>query len=637
MKKVIAIIIVLLVNACFVTDLSSEKSVSSDIKTPEYNSVLFMINNPYASVNGHFDLLDSKNTQVEPVLINDRTLVPIRFFSEKFGYEVGWDSDSRISTIVNDDKTICIKPDSSVITVNGTEILLDVPSRIIRDRLYVPLRSINEMVGKKVSYKKGIILITDEETSIEDYEDKEFTDIYFNFVKMDILNEHNTEALPRWKAAYELVNHIMAYYGNKIPSAQVYFFPDYKTIPKESYYHTQLAVYLNLLKVEKGDFEPFKPLVEEEVKVALSKFEEMLIKEPELNLVNNTNTQKDLLSIINNIVKNKSDIIRISVYDFETDKSVNYNDQEHFYAASLTKVVNLLCFLEEVKNGKFDLNSTYTLKKSDKYVGGAKVTGTGNLQYQANGTKYTYRDILSRMISLSDNVGANIIFDALGSNKIDSFCQKYELKDTKIYKKFYDANSAVPSNYTTAADLTRMLVLLENRVVADDSLATMGIEFMKNTDNKDRIPRNAPKDVVIANKIGSLSRLAGDMALIYFPDRDPIALTIVVEGKNRKQINEAEANELIGQLSKEIINYYRQFPNPSLYIDGNLVQKSIGFRFINNRPYTKWNDSLEIYSPESIFIGAEKYITLDSLCGDNKCGFLLEGYPCQSIRITGKN
>ncbi len=637
MKKVIAIIIVILVNVCFINNLSSEKSVSGEVKPTDCNSVLFMINNPYASVNGQFDLIDAENAQVEPALINDRTLIPIRFFSEKFGFEVGWDSNSRISTIVKGDKSICIKPDSSVITVNGKDISLDVPSKIIHNRLYVPLRNINEMVGKKVSYKKGVILVTDEDTSIEDYEDKEFADAYFNFIRMDVLNRYNTEGLPRWEAAYDLINHILTYYGKVLPTADLYFFPDYKVIPKECYYHAELAAYLDLLTVEKGDFEPFKPLYEEEINAALSKFREMLSNEPELNLVNVAKAQEDLLSIISNTVKNKSDIIRISVYDFATDTSVNYNDKERFYAASLTKIVNLLCFMEEVKDGKFDLNSTYTLKQSDKYVNGYKVTGTGNLQYQSNGTRYTYRDILSRMISLSDNVGANIIFDTLGSDKFDCFCQKYELKDTKIYKKFYDANKAVPSNYTTVADLTRLLVLLENRAVVDDNLATEGIEFMKRTDNKSRIPRNAPKDVVIANKIGSLSRLAGDMALIYFPDREPIALTIVVEGKNRSQINEAKANELIGLLAKEIIDYYRQYPKPSLYIDGSLIQKSIGFRFVNNRPYIRWHNSLENYSPDSILIGAEKYISLDSLTKDKECRFLLEGYPCQVIRITGKN
>lgn len=637
MKKAIAITIIFLMNICFMSNFSTAELIFNEEEVSEENSVLFMINNPYASVNGELRLLDSENTEVEPIIINGRTLIPLRFFSENFSFEVEWDSNECIATMINGDKTICCRPDSSVLTVNGSEILLDAPSKIIQNRLYVPLRNINEIVGKKVSYKKGIILVTDSDTSVEKYSDIEFSELYFNFVHMEIKNRHNVEDMQRWKVGYTLADHILKYYEKSVQAVDLYCFLDGETIPKEAYYQSNLAVYLNLLEVEKGDFEPFKSLSEEEINRALSKFEEMLVIEPELSFVNAKTAKTGLLPIIDNIVKNNTDIIRISVYDFATETSVNYNGQERFYAASLTKVANLLCFLEEVKNGNFNLENTYKLKASDKYVSGCKVTGTGNLQYQANGTNYTYKDILSRMISLSDNVAANIIFDALGSSKLDSFCERYDLKDTRIYKKFYDANKAFPSNHTTADDLTRMLVLLENRISADDSLAVQGIEFMKNTDNKDRIALYAPKDIVIANKIGSLSRLDGDMALVYFPDREPIALTIVVEDKNRKQINEAKANELIGTLSREIINYYRLDKSPSLYVDGNLTKESIGIRLINNRPFIKGQDSLEGYLTEGILIEKEKYISLDSLVRDNKCTYTLKEYPQQSVCIIKKD
>lgn len=630
------IIIILFINICLNANIFSEELISDDGNTDHNNSILFMIDNPYASINGQFSLLDPQNIKVAPVIVNERTLIPIRFFSENFGFKVEWDSATRKSTLIKDDKIICLEPDSNVITVNGSDITLDVPSKTIQNRLYIPLRNINEIVGKKVSYNKGIILVTDSDTSIENYTDKDFADLYSSFVRTKILYKQSIGDLPKWNVAYTLVNDILMYYKKFIPKMNLYLFPDKKLIPEEAYYHSGLAVYLNLLTVENGDFDPFKVLSSEELNLALTKFEEILINEPNLNLVNTNKTPKDLLKTINNMVKDETDLIRISVYDFATDTSVNYNGQERFYAASLTKVVNLLCLLEEANNGNIDLESKYTLRKSDKYIGETKVTGTGNLRYERNGTKYTYMDILSRMISLSDNIGANIIFDKLGRTKFDSFCQRYELKDMKIYKKFYDINTAVPSNYTSVADLTKLLVLLEDRIIANDSLSTLGIEFMKNTDNKDRIPLYAPKDVTIANKIGTLTRLAGDMALVYFPEREPIALTIVVEDENHDQISESKVNKLIAQLSKQIINHYRLYSNPSLYIDGNLMQEITGLRFINNRPYIKWHDSFEWYSPEGVFIGSEKYISLDLFAKDNNYTYILENYPSPSIMMTKK-
>jgi len=637
MKRLIAIIIVLFVNVFFTSNFSMAQLFFNGEEAVEENSILFMINNPYADVNGQLQLLDAENAKVQSVIINGRTLIPLRFFTENFGFEVQWDAIEYKATMLKGDKTICLKPDSDTITVNEDEIQLDVSSEIIQNRLYVPLRNINEIVGKKVSYRDGIILVTDGDISIEDCTDREFAQVYFNFVQSKIMNRHHTKAFTRLEAANCLVDHILKYHKKSIPKVELFLFPDYKDIPKEAYYHCSLAAFLNLLEVEKGDFEPIKSLTDDEINKALLRFREMLINEPNLDFVKFDKYKKDLLSIIKDTIKDETDIIRISAYDFATETTVSYNGKECFYPASLTKVANLLCFLEEVQYGNYSLDNMYTLKQSDKYIRTTKVSGTGNLQFRANGTKYTYKDILSRMIRLSDNVAANIIFDRLGNSKLNSFCDRYELEDTRIYKKYYDGSRAFPSNHTTVDDLTRMLVLLENRISVDNNLASLGVDFMKETVNKDRIALHAPEDVVIANKIGCLTRLSGDMALVYFPDREPIALTIVVEDNNRKVINQAEANELIGKLSREIIDYYRLDKKPLLYVDGDLKNESIDLRFIDNRPYVKKYGCFEGFLAEEKIFGKETYISLDSLVRENKCTYSLKQYPKQAVSIYNKD
>lgn len=643
MKKAIAIVLIIFMNIFITSNFSmaklffNENEEEAVEETVEESSILFMVNNPYAEVNGEFHLLDSENAEVKSIIMNGRTLIPLRFFTENFGFEVEWDASEGTATMVKEDKIICLKPDSDVISVNNSEVQLDTASKLILNRLHVPLRNINEIIGKKVSYRNGIILVTDGNISIEDYSSEEFAKVYSDFVRSKIMKDHKIKAVAKWETATYLVDDILGYYNKSIPNVEFFFFPDYRDIPQEAYYHCNLAAYLNLLEVEKGDFEPFKSLSDTEIDQALLRFEEMLINEPDLNITNASENKKDLLSIISGIIRNETDLIRISVYDFATETTVSYNGQERFYPASLTKVANLLCFLEGVQKGDFSLDNTYKLKQSDKYIRNTKVSGTGNLQFQANGTKYTYRDILSRMISLSDNVAANIIFDTLGNSKLDSFCERYGLEDTRIYKKYYDGNRAFPSNYTTAEDLTKMLVLLENRISVDNSLAVQGIEFMKQTEDKGRIALYAPEDVVIANKIGCLSRLSGDMALVYFPDREPIALTIVVEDNNGKEIDETKANELIGTLSREIINYYRSEKGTLLYVDGNLVQERTGLRFIDNRPFVKEKNCLEGYLAESRMFGEENYILLDSLVRENKCTYSLKEYPQKAISIISRN
>lgn len=640
MKRVLAIISIILINVFFTSNFSMAKLTFNQEEIAEEaveeNSILFMVDNPYAFVEEEFQLIDPNNTQVESIIINGRTLIPLRFFAEKFGFEVEWNENEHMATMVKDDIEICLKPDSDVININGMNTQMNSKPLIIQNRLFVPLRDINERFGKKVSYRKGIVSVTDGDTSIEEYSDNEFIETYYNFVRCKVIMDHSIKPITKYEAATYFVNHILSYYNKSVPDLDLYYFPDNKDIPEEAYYHCNLAAYLNLVKVEKGDFEPFKELSDIEINEALLRLKEILINQPDLDFVTTKEIKTDLLSLIKEKAGSKSYRIRVSVYDFADETSVSYNGQERFYPASLTKVANLLCFFEEVQKGNFSLDNTYKLKQSDKYINGNKVVGTGDLQYKSNGSKYTYSEILSKMVSLSDNIAANIIFDALGREKLDSFLERYGLNDTKIYKKYYDGNRALPTNYSTTDDLNKMLVLLENRIALGDNLSAQGIEYMKKTVNKDRIALYAPEDVVIANKIGYVSRLSGDMALVYYPDREPIALTIVAEGINGRGINQEDASKLIGTISREIINYYRIETGPSLYVDGELVQERIGFRFIGNRPYIKEHSSLEGYLKEDKMLGNGKYISLDSLVMDNECMYSLREYPQKSVSITNE-
>ncbi len=61
--------------------------------------IVMQIDNPVASVNGEKRWIDSKNHSVKPVIINDRTMVPIRFVAENLGCTVEWDGKTKTITI----------------------------------------------------------------------------------------------------------------------------------------------------------------------------------------------------------------------------------------------------------------------------------------------------------------------------------------------------------------------------------------------------------------------------------------------------------------------------------------------------------------------------------------------------------
>ncbi len=91
-----------------------------------------------------------------PVIINDRTMVPMRKIFEAMGIEVHWDADTRTVSAVRDNISIKMVVDTNIIyqTIDGTEkeITIDVPAQIVGDRTMVPARAIAESFLASVNW-----------------------------------------------------------------------------------------------------------------------------------------------------------------------------------------------------------------------------------------------------------------------------------------------------------------------------------------------------------------------------------------------------------------------------------------------------------------------------------------------------
>ena len=81
---------------------------------------------------------------VEPVIIEGRTMVPMRKIFEGLGASVSWDGDTKTVTSVKGDTTVSVQIDASALYVNGAEKALDVPAKLIDSRTMVPVRAISE-------------------------------------------------------------------------------------------------------------------------------------------------------------------------------------------------------------------------------------------------------------------------------------------------------------------------------------------------------------------------------------------------------------------------------------------------------------------------------------------------------------
>lgn len=113
----------------------------------EGTSIVLTIDQKEANVDGESVLLDAA-----PFISQEgRTLVPIRFVSEAMDNEVGWNGETREVTINNN---IVLQIDSVNAYVDGNQTTLDTAPVIVNDRTMVPIRFISEGLGYEVGWNE---------------------------------------------------------------------------------------------------------------------------------------------------------------------------------------------------------------------------------------------------------------------------------------------------------------------------------------------------------------------------------------------------------------------------------------------------------------------------------------------------
>lgn len=126
--------------------------------------IKLFVGSPYVYVDDDITKVDTNDDEVVPMIVDDRTLVPVRFVSENFGLTVGWDDASRKISISGRGHNIEMTLDSASYTVNGEERILDVPATSYNGRTMIPLRAMSEAIGRKVFWdEKGLIVISKQE------------------------------------------------------------------------------------------------------------------------------------------------------------------------------------------------------------------------------------------------------------------------------------------------------------------------------------------------------------------------------------------------------------------------------------------------------------------------------------------
>ena len=142
----------------------SDETGDSWQKTSNYGEIVLVMGEPadefniLVALDGKRLLFEN----AEPVYKDGRVLVPMRTIFEGIGAEIAWYDSIKTVYAVGNGRLISLKIGDTSAYVNENEITLDVPAQIVNDVTLVPVRFVAESLGAKVEWngEKALVTIT---------------------------------------------------------------------------------------------------------------------------------------------------------------------------------------------------------------------------------------------------------------------------------------------------------------------------------------------------------------------------------------------------------------------------------------------------------------------------------------------
>ena len=148
MKKFLSMLLSILMMIVFAAGCGAQPEAVGETN---HKSIILRIGNPFMRVNGEQIEIDAGRGTV-PIIENDRTLLPIRAVVEAMGGAVAWEEETQTVVLAKDSTILLLTIGSSVVFLNEEAHTLDTAPVVHNDRTMLPIHFIAENFGYNVSW-----------------------------------------------------------------------------------------------------------------------------------------------------------------------------------------------------------------------------------------------------------------------------------------------------------------------------------------------------------------------------------------------------------------------------------------------------------------------------------------------------
>lgn len=278
-----------------------------------------------------------------------------------------------------------------------------------------------------------------------------------------------------------------------------------------------------------------------------------------------TNAQSNeyLRREIETIISTKKAKVGLSIIGDNGKDTLSINGNKRFPMQSVFKFHIALAVLSQIEQGKFSLDQIIKIEEHQMLPG----LYSPLREKYPKGVSLKISEILKYTVSLSDNVGCDVLLKLIGGPQVvENFITEKGFKDfsVKINEEVMQSNWDLQfKNWTTPKTSTQILAFFydnDKKILSAEHHDFIWAIMKQTETGKNRLKGQLPEGTVVAHKTGwsgtnkeGITAAVNDIGVIFLPNgRHYFISVFITDSKEDTAANE----KIIADISKVVYDYF---------------------------------------------------------------------------------
>lgn len=234
------------------------------------------------------------------------------------------------------------------------------------------------------------------------------------------------------------------------------------------------------------------------------------------------------------------DKIALYVEFLNSGANISYNQDARYYPASLIKTPVAIAAVKRIQDGYWNWDSKLVIFEEDVDTKFGKI---GNLPI---GTRLTIEELLTEVLTKSDNTAYKMLLRNLGAGPVNDF-----LTETGLIE-FFDQDLNI-----TAKEYTRLFRSLYTSSYLKREYSQKFLQLLS-TSERNYLGQAIPDNIIYAHKFGEnvTEKIFADSGIVYIPDR-PYIITVLYHGGGED--DKMTTDKFFHEISATVYKFFKEY------------------------------------------------------------------------------